>query len=346
MLFPKRPDYKVITNAGAMGTSYSLTLSREFWLESIILKITGTTQAGALGAFTPNGFWALLKRARMSVTDATGNRKILDCPGYALQEYWRQTVGNLDRSTISYAPTTAAGVVVGVSTAFTMYIPIPFRNPVLQDPFGAATMLPLPRLSNDPVLEFDIAPATDISATFGLTGNLTISALINRRDVLAPGFPYVPGELITYAQPWSSNGKNYWTIPPMGTITGILMSDFTSAGLRNSVLASNSEDWSIEYLSTVIRRQNPDFIQVENDHTVEIWPATWNNPAGSLYLDFLTDYANQDAFNMGSCLDVNPLVLNGGQAKIVGSNITGTGSAATQFTVHKLFGDLRQVKFA
>ena len=343
MLFPKRPDYKVVTASGAVGGSYSLPLSREFWLENIILKISGTTGT-TMGTMTANGMWALLKRVRMSITDATGNRKVLDCPGFALNEYWRQVVGNLDRSTLIYAPSTT-GVTIANSTAFNLYYVIPFRHPGLQDPFGAATMLPLPRLNNDPVLEIDIGVATDVSATFNISGSLTITALINRRDVLAKNFPYIPGELITYEKQWPSDGKQEWEIPSIGTVTGILLSDLSDSNTRATVI-QNSSDWSLEYLSTVIRRIQPDFMSVENDHTVNLFSATWNNPAGSFYFDLLSDYAGQDAYNMGSALDVNPLVLNGGKAKLIGGDINGGSTAKTFFTVHKLFGDLRAVTFA
>lgn len=346
MLFPKRPDVKVISTTAALGTSLQLALTREFWLESIILKFSFTSGT-TLGAVTANSLLAILKRVRMSITDATGNRKILDCPGFALLEYWRQLLGNLDRTTNARMPSITAGIAVADSTAYTLYFPIPFRLPQLQDPFGAATMLPLPRLNVDPVLEIDIGAAADISATFNLTGNITVSAMINKRDVVTKDqFPYIPGELITYTKQWASSGKADWEIPAQGTVTGILISDLAQANTRSTVLASNSEDWSVEYLSSIIRRQNPDFIQVENDYTVTTWPATWNNPAGSFYLDFITDYAGADAFNMGSALDLNPLILNGGKARVIGSSITGGNVATTYFTVQKLFGDLRGVKFA
>lgn len=344
MLFPKRPDWKTVTTAPALGGSYSMTLSREFWLESLIVRISVTTSAAG-GTETADGIWNLLKRARMSVTDATGNRKVIDVTGAALMSYWRNVVGSLDRASAAMAPGTT-GADVATTTTYVLYYPIPLRHPQLQDPFGAATMLPLPRLSVDPVLELDLCAGADIGSTPVTISAGRIDVLLNRRDVLVPNFPYIPGELITYEKQWAASGKGDWEIPALGTVTGILHQNYTSATAKGSVLTTAAtDDWSLEYLSSIIRRHLPDFASVENEYTMDLYPATWNNPSGELYWDFLTDFAGMDAFNLGSALDLNPLALNGGKARIIGSGITGGANIKSMFTVHKLFGDLKSLKF-
>lgn len=344
MLFPKRPDFRVITPAIALGSTYQLTLSREFWLENIILKATITTSAAG-GTETADGIYNLIKRVRMSVTDATGNRKVVDCPGAALIPYWKQTVGSLDRSTSTLAPGTT-GADILTTTTYSIYVPIPFRHPALQDPFGAATMLPLPRLAADPVLEIEIGSGASIGSTPPTISAGNLTALINRRDVLTPNFPYIPSELITYEQAWASSGKGYFEIPALGTVTGILHQDYTSTTAKGSVLTTaGTDDWSLEYLSTIIRRHLPEFMQVENEYSVDLYSSTWNNPSGEYLWDFISDYAGQDAFNLGSALDLNPLAINGGKARIIGSAITGGANIKSLFTVHKLFGDLRGLRF-
>lgn len=350
MLFGKRQDYRTITTSWAHSTKYQLALSREFWLESIFISLTFTTGAVTISGHTADAFMNLLKTARLSITDATGNRKVLDVTGPALIEQWRTLVGALDRTT--------AGLIGAVtpanSTQYTITWPIFFRHPVLQDPYGAATMLPLPRLSNDPVLEIEIGAATDVASTttnvFSTKGSIV--ATINRRDVTVPNFPYIPSELITYEQQWNSaGGKQYFDLPAIGTVTGILIQDYKGGTARTCILGSAGtsdevgQDWSLEYLSTVIRRVPPIMLQNENDYTVELYPATWLNQPGSYFFDFLSDYANVDAFNVGSCLDLNPLVLSGGKARLIGSSIVTTASSYSRFTIHKLFGDLRALKF-
>lgn len=358
MLFPKRPDYRVLTTAWANGTTYQLSLSREFWLESIVLLINFTSgTAASVGTWTADGLLALVKRIRLSVTDASGNRKVLDTNGPALAEYWLNTVGGLPRNTARWVSTGGAAATVSMadSTAYTLALPIPIRHPQLQDPFGASTMLPLPRLSNDPILEVELGAATDVSsaaATHVFPTKGSMVAVINRRDVLVPNLPYIPSELITYDKQWNSaGGKQDFEIPTIGTATGILIQDYKGGTARTCVLGTSTtsdevgQDWSVEFLQSVVRRVPPAAIQAENDATNAIHPATWNNFTGSYFLDFLTDYAGGDAFNVGSALDLNSLSLNGGKARLVGSSLVTSASSFSRFTIHKLFGDLKALKF-
>jgi hypothetical protein len=348
MLFPKRSDYRVLTTAWAHGTTYQLTLSREFWLECIWLAISFTS-TGAATTPTADALLNLIKRVRLSATDATGNRKIVDSTGSALVEYWRNTNGSLGRQTASLIAANPA------SGSFTLMVPIPFRHPQLQDPWGAATMLPLPRLSSDPVLEVEVGAATDIAATIGniCSTKGSLVAIIERRDVLAKDFPYIPSELITYDRQWSSSGgKQDWEIPALGTLTGLLIQDYAGGTARSTVLGVGAtadeigQDWSVEFLSSVIRRAPARFLLEQNDASADLYPGTWINPTGSYYMDFLTDYSGNDAFNLGSCLDLNPLALNGGKARVIASSVITTAGSFSRFTAHKLFGDLRAMKFA
>lgn len=350
MQFAKRPDYRVVAASWAHSTKYTLTLSREFWLESLMIGINFTTGAVTYTTPTADNMAALLKSVRLSVTDASGNRKVIDLTGSAILEYWRNVVGSLDRNTAALV----GGTTPGNTTMYTLLFPIPLRHPQLQDPWGAATMLPLPRLNNDPILEIEIGAATDVAATttnvFSTKGPLFV--VLNRRDVNVSGFPYIPGELITYPNAWNSaGGKQYWEVPAIGSVTGILIQDYKGGTARTCILGSGTtsdevgQDWSVEYLSTVIRRVPPYVIQAENDHTIDLYPATWANQSGSYFFDFITDFPGADAFNFGSVLDLNPLQLNGGKCRLIGSSLVTSASSSSNFTVHKLFGDLRQIKF-
>lgn len=359
MQFPRRPDYKTVATTWAHGTTYQLPISREFWLESAWIGVHFTAAAVAPTSPTAEGFANLVKNVRMSVTDATGNRKVVDMTGSAIQEYARQVIGGVDRnSTLLCYPTSAGVFATPAAQAYVLWFPIFFRDPLLEDPMGAATMLALPRLTSDPTLEITIGAAADIASNTASVittpGRLVVA--LNRRDVLVPNFPTIPCELITYERAWhSAGGKQDWEIPPIGTVTRILIQDFVggtaNGGLRKTVLGSGStsdeigQDWSLEYLSTVIRRSPPNFIMSENDVANELYPATWNNPLGSYLWDFLTDYPPAGAFSLGSCLDLNPLSLNGGKARIIGSSLVTTANSITRFTVHKMYGDLRAVKF-
>jgi hypothetical protein len=350
MIAPKRQDYvrKVVSQNGLLGTTVQFTLSREFWLESAILSIEFSVANSAVGAATPEGLSALLKKARMSITDATGNRKNLDVTGSALIGWCRQTIGNTDR--VMGLRATSAPV---LNTSYTLYYYIPFRDPVLQEPWGSATMLALPRLSNDPVIEFDLDAGTGVSATFSLNSanNATFTLLLNRRDMTAyPNFPVIPCELITYTQQWNSaGGKQWFEIPALGTVTGILCQDYlggaisgTKASCLNTITGT-SDDISIEYLSTVLRRITPNVCVAENDLSIDLFPSTWANLTGEYMFDFVTDYPGQDAFRLASALDLNPAALSGGKAKVIYSNVTTTSNSFTNFTVRKMFGDLRGI---
>ena len=365
MLFPLRPDWRIITTSWSHSTKYQLQLSREFWLESILIGIQFTTGGAnpAATALTADNWGALLKSARMSITDASGNRKVLDVTGSALLETFRNEVGSLDKSTLFFLNTTNTAA---SSTSFIIWFPINFRHPQIQDPVGMATMIPLPRLNNDPILEIELGSAAEVCSNAGTIiatrGNLI--AVVNRRDVLTPNFPYIPSEQITYSQQWNSaGGKQSWEIPTVGTATSILIQDYkggTSAlANRVSVLGSGTttdevgQDWSLEYLSTVIRRVPPAAIAAQNETSQDVYaPGTptatlsfFVNQTGSYFMDFLTDYPGSDAFSFGSALDLNPLASNGGKAKLTGSSIVTTAGSFTNFTVRKLFGNLRDLKF-
>jgi hypothetical protein len=326
MLFPKRTDYKVASTGWAHSTNYQVPLSREFWLESIQIGFHWLSTTVTMGTELADGILGLLKRVRLSVSDASGNRKVVDTTGPALLEYQQHTIGSCDRNAPRHrvgtviATTSARGIVaspaVVTTNQYQLWYTIPFRHPQLQDPHGAATMLPLPRLSSDPVLEIETAALTDIasgsSGIFATPGKLIVK--LNRRDVLSPNFPYIPTELISYDKQWNSaGGKQDWEIPAIGTVTGILIQDYNGTTSRAPVMAGSivpvaeQEDWSLEYLSSVIRRETLASIKAENDVTNDIYSATWNNQEASYYMDFLSDYAGTDAFNLGSALDLNPL---------------------------------------
>lgn len=367
MLWPKRPDYREVASTWAHSTTYSVSLSREFWLENIVIMIQGNIST-AIGTPKADGLANLIKRVRLTASDATGNRKVIDMSGPAILEYWRQVNGGLERFTqqaLNLSTTSTGG--------FRMFFPIPLRHPQMDDPWGAATMLPLPRLSVDPTLEIELGAATDVGSTLvvnGTTTGMKLQVLINRRDVLSSPskpHPYIPTELITYERQWNSaGGKQDWEIPPLGTVTGILIQDYQTSAARGTVQSDVYQDWSIEKLSTVIRRVPLLFMQAENDYTIELaskfswtpitWtPASsgatltggtlanaWDNPDGVYYFDFLTDYSGMGAFNLGSALDLNPLAM-GGKARLIASSIAATANYYSRFTVHKMFGDLSAV---
>lgn len=207
------------------------------------------TTALAGGADFGIGLAGLLNTVRLTVSDAAGsNRLAIDTRGATLHSLNRKWEQSQDR----YTQYTASVANLAVANGYDIFWTIHVRYPVLEDPIGYRTSMPLDEnfAKADPVLELTFpASLTDMGYT---AGALTITGMratfywdeINDAALLRAGKPlaYVPQELKTLdADP---NGL-IWSFERGGWLAGVLVEEFTDAArtLRGSALANPLADY-------------------------------------------------------------------------------------------------------
>lgn len=302
------------------------------------------TTALAGGADFGIGLAGLLSRVRLTVSDAAGsNRLAIDTTGptlHALNRKWEQSV---DR----YTQYTASVANLAVANGYDLFWTIPVRYPVLEDPIGYRTSMPLDEnyAKADPILELTF-PATMADIGYS-AGALTIAGMratfywdeINDAALLRAGKPlaYVPQELKTLDS--DPNGL-IWNFERGGWLAGILVEEFTDTArtLRGTALANPLVDYySVRYGRSDLRQFYTEEA-VADDDAYAISPAmtaltthTGGDHAVSL-VDFLAQRP-QGAIVSGSSM-LNLYTDNAGDSV----TLTATALSATgklRLTTHK-----------
>lgn len=340
MLFPKRTDYTPTQSSLALGSTIRFEITREFHVEALYLVVVATP-SGAMATANADALQAIVNRVQLQVSDGAQNRNVVDVSGPALLELANQWIGGLDRDTATNVGTNPS------SGAKTLIYPIWFAHPQLADPIGSVLLLPVPRFNSNPVLSVTFATQaqmdTNATPTFAVSA-LTAHLVIVRRQVNRPNFPTFNTELaeLEVAYPTTGNSQLYELQIP-GSYTGILFRDYASLTSRSSIQTSGGEN-RLQLLGTVIRRFRMEHLAAENDYSVRLYPATWNNFAGSFYLDFLSDKNGEVAGDLGSVLDSNILQASGSRLQLL-QDITGGSNIKRKYVTHRIFGNLRDLKF-
>lgn len=339
MLFPKRQDFTPTQSSLALGQTVRFELTREFHIEAIYLVVNATVSA-VMATDNADSIQNLVNRVQVQVSDGARTRNVIDASGPALLELAVQWQGGLDRNTASHIGTDATG-------AKTMIYPIWFAHPQLADPIGSTLLLPAPRFNSNPVINVTFSTQaqmdTNATATFAVSA-LTAYCIIVRRQVNRPNFPTFDTELAELDVSYSTTGNaQLYELQIPGSYTGILFRDYTSATARGSIQVSAGEN-RLQLLGTVLRRFRMEDLQYENDTSVNIYPATFNNFSGSYYLDFLTDKVGEVAGDLGSVLDANILQASGSRVQLL-QDITGGTNVKRKYVTHRVFGNLKDLKF-
>lgn len=339
MLFPKRQDFLPTQNA-ALGGTLRFELTREFHIEAIFAVVTFTVTTGFATA-NADALQNIINRAQVQISDGARTRNVVDVSGPALLELANQWQGGLDRNTASFVGTSATG-------AKTLVYPIWFSHPQVSDPVGSLMLLPAPRFNTNPVVSLTIATQaqmdTNVSPTFAATAGVNVQLVVVRRQVTQPGWVTFDTELAEYSTSYPTTGNaQLYELQIPGSYTGIMLRDYTSASARGSIQTTGGEN-RLQLLGTVIRRFQVDHLQFENDYSIRLYPATWNNFTGSYYLDFLTDKVGECSGDLGSVLDANILQASGARIQLL-QDITGGAAVVRKYVAHRVFGDLKSVKF-
>lgn len=340
MLFQKRQDFSTTKTGIALGDTITFEITREFHVESIDLVVVVTPSA-AMATANADNLQNIVKRVQLSISDGARTRNVIDVTGAGLMEYALQTIGGLDRNTAANVGTNPS------SGAKTLVYPIMCAHPQLDDPVGSTFLLPFPRYNSNPVLSVTFATQgqmdTNATPTFAVSA-LTCYLIIRRRQVNRANWPTLDWELaeVSASYPNTGNSQLYELQIP-GSYTGILLRDYQGLSTRASIETSGGEN-KLQLLGTVLRRFKVADLQYENDRSVRLYPATWNNIAASYYLDFLSDKTGESSPDLGSVLDANILAASGARLQLL-QDITGGTNYSRSYLTHRVFGNLTALKF-
>lgn len=340
MIFQKRTDFMPGVTGLALGGTAQFPITRDFHIESMWIAVTFTVGT-SMSTANADAIQNIIQRVQLNISDGARTRNVVDVSGAGLLEYAVQTLGSLDRNTASAIGTNTTG-------AKTLYYPLFCSHPQIEDPTGSLFLLPAPRFNANPTLTVQLSTQaqmdTNATPTFALTGTATVRLIINRRQVNRANWPTLDWELAEQAVAYAATGNSQiFELPIPGSYTGIMLRDYTSSSARGTIQTSGGEN-KLSLLGTVIRRFDFTDLQMENDATVNLYPATWNNMSGTAFLDFLTDKRGESGGDLGSALDANILAASGARLQLV-QDITGGATAQRKYLFHRVFGNLNPLKF-
>jgi hypothetical protein len=358
MLFQQRQDVLKPLTSVAYGDRVQIEIPREFFLENIIIHIrasAGATAPSWVGATqaephkcTTDGLAGILDNVRLTVATGANTRAVVNCSSAALMQYQRQTNGGVDRWSLLYGcpilatPWTASQV-------RDVFFPINFAPPNLDDPVASAFLLPLPRYTANPILEFTVQASAPLFASNPPT--LQYRVLMNRRFVDVPNFPTYDTELAENKVTYPAVGDALpWELPAPGAYTSILGLLYNSTGTVRQpwyqMGGSGLTPWEIKFLGTTLRRHSTWDLNVMADYSAEIFTAqqasagTFGDHA--LFWDFLSDKVGSSAADFGSVLDTTPLIAQGARVQLLAS--IGQAGTIIKFVSHRVFGDISALK--
>lgn len=340
MIFQKRQDFTATKSSISLGDKITFEITREFHVESIDLVVTVTPSA-AMATANADNLQNIVNRVQLSISDGARTRNVVDCSGSGLIEYGMQVAGGLDRDTAANIGTNPS------SGAKVLVYPIFCSHPQLDDPVGSVFLLPFPRYNSNPILtvQFSTQAQMDTNATptFAVSA-LTAYLVIRRRQVNRANWPTLDWELAELSASYPNTGNSQlYELQIPGSYTGILMRDYQGLSTRGFLETSGGQN-TLQLLGTVIRRFQMAQIQRENDRSVNLYPATWNNITGTAYLDFLSDKTGESSPDLGSVLDANILSASGARLQLL-QDITGGSNYSRRYLTHRVFGNLTALKF-
>jgi len=303
---------------------------------SVTTALTGGADFGL-------GLGALINTLSLTVSDAAGsNRRFLDTRGTTLQVLMRRWEQTTDRFTALAA--NVSNLAVGT---YDIFWTVPVRYPLLDDPIGYRTSMPLDEnyANSDPVL--DITTAAALSDTGYTGGALSISYArvtyyydeINDAALLKAGKPlaYIPQEIKTLDM--DPNALT-WSIERGGWLAGILWEEFsdTARTLRGSALLTPQNDYyTLRYGRRDLRQWYTEEAVADDDNWIVSPPQVNNTHYPGVdwccsYVDLIAPRTQGSVFAGNSAL--NLYTDNAGDsAQIVATALATNGRI--RLTTHK-----------
>jgi hypothetical protein len=350
MWYPKRQQ--LITNfqgTVGLGNTVSFDITRDFFLDSLLVFQPITITSATAADLTPEGLWNAIKQILLPVADGQSNRIQTNVSGPGALRYYGKVGNALDYKTIQastvFIKETALSLAGGVT--FLICYPITFKHPQLSDPIGSYFMLPLPRYNADPQLQLTYGSLSDITSdpdAMVTLGNPYV--VVNKRDVPNIQFPTFQTELIENVQAFGSTGANQlYNLQVPGTYTNIELYMKNASNVATDI--TNNQVNTLGYLGQTLRYFIYNGVKVEeqysqgNDAFITDGSGIYDIFPGLISLDFLHDGYGMEVGELNSAFNLNPLAGSGAQGQI-NLNIASTGTISVLW--HRIFGDLTLLK--
>lgn len=350
MLFPRREKVvQQFTGTAALSQSIAFGITREFFLDSLLLVVpitVGGTISSAL-TYTPGGLVSLIKRVQLNVSDGTSNRNQTDATGFGLVRRAARVMSGLDINTLA-----ALGPVLNAretassgSSAGNYFVTIPllFKHPQIADPVGSIFMLPLPRYNTNPTLtvQFDALSAA-ISTNHGATITIGTPYVVQiQRQVNNITFPVVETEVRELSMPIAATGANQvFNLDIPGSYSAIDIYTTNSSGVATDI---SNAPWQLQFLGQQLRQFNLFDVKTQEQYSMGNDSYFANGLVGVDYfpglyhLDFLHDQFGMEVAELGSLLNVNVLAGSGAQLQL-NMNLGSTGTVS--LVNERFFGDM------
>lgn len=356
MLFQQRSDLILGPTTVAFGGTLKIELTREFFLEGLLIHVVATNPGTAPALITGNeGLASIFSSVRLTVPTGSNTRTVVNTNSSALLQYHRQWNGGVDSFTTNFFDILGAQA-EAINQVRYGTIPIWFAPPNLDDPVASAFLLPLPRYSANPVLEITLNSAANIytGGTNAPTIQISVEAVrrfVDRKDWVTYDTELTTSEITVPA----AASNNAYELPAPGAYTSMLMQTFTSTGTvrrpwhqfyGSSVAAILNSPMELRFLGTSIRRQSAYGLIVTQSYSSEIFP-TQNYTAGqfgdhNVWWDYLSDKMGSSAGDFNSVVDTTPLIGQGARINLIYP--AATSGDKVRLTTHRVFGDISALK--
>lgn len=347
MLFPLRQQVIDPITAIPLGGNAKFEITRDFFLDSLILEISGTVTTAA-DAIAADGILGLVKNITLNVADGASNRAQTNVSGVSAVQKGFTLTGSIDQATLN-------GYLIGAGTgAFLLRYPLFFKHPQLSDPVGSAFMLPLPRYNANPTLNIQFSSQaemdTDGTPAFAVAAGLTARVVVNKRQVDNIQFPTWQHEFIENSKGYAVSGAGQvfeWEVP--GTYFGFGLRGYTSATAWGDISTANSNT-TLEFLGTTLRQSRFSDIQYANQLAAQDnWAATTTRAQknglfpGLAWYNFLHDGFGLEVGEVGSSLNTNLLAGSGSRVRML-RDVTGGANVREVYFWDRVFGDLTALR--
>jgi hypothetical protein len=353
MLFPLRQQILAPVLGVALGGAAVFNITRDFFLDSLIVEVTGVITGSAATA-GPDGMLGLVRNLNLSISDGSSNRNQTNVSGVSAVQKGFLATGSIDQGTLN---TQLIGMGAN-ATQFILRYPLFFKHPQLSDPVGSAFMLPLPRYNANPTLSVQLATQAQLdqnaSPTFAIAAGVNVRVILNKRQVDNIQFPTMETEFIDTNVGYASGGA--------GTLYELQVpGSYFLFGIRGYLGAVGSSAWAdpttnagtinagnviLQLLGNTLRTSRfSDMAYLNQLATQDNWSAVaTRNQQFGLFVglaayNFLHDGFGLEVGEVGSSLNSNVLAGSGSRVQLL-IDLTGGVNASNTYFWDRVFGDL------
>lgn len=333
MFAPKYRREEILATNATLGSELVLTIPRaQRRLEFILLSVSYTT--ATLADPTHESHANMVERVQLMVDDGA-LRPAVDCRGVDLITLWDQWGLNPFRVNQLYMGTTSTGTGGVLSVSLNYMVPI--RHPLIEDPSGIFTGVPMWKLGSNAELRIKLQtnPAM-IAGTFSVNaaGIRVTATTYYREDVTDI---YLPSQVAGFSMGAIPNNSRFeWNFPQGGYLTTWGLTTYNGPTTRGSL---HSPSGMIEL--TYGTKQ----MDVSTDRGLEYRRDAFQDSQGvanfNVFVygdDLLYDLPGVGGFHPRTALDLDP-VPKGDLLKFAVSQTASSGTLQARGVTHKFLAN-------